>query len=185
MTISILERLSKSSGPLHFLATQWEQAREGALLPRRDALTARRLIPILPLMAIYECRSPEEILFRLCGSNYSEMVGGNLTGKNIIDLAIGDDNRRRRIERWGAMLSLPCGAIAHGAVPQQSGNVIRCDTLFLPVAPDEDSAPLQFMSVIEEVAASELPPEVQEAFTRRVQIYSDDFVFVDIGRGVP
>ena len=181
----ISDQLVKGTGASNFFASQWEQAREDRLMPRRSDLTARRLVPILPVLTIYEYRSPEEVIVRLCGSRFCQLVNINMTGKNLMDLAIGEHRRRKRIERWRNLASFPCGGLTKIALPQPGGFSYQCDAIFLPVAPDDDRAPLQFMSVLEELAPGEPTPEIQNFLQQQVQTYPDEFLYIDIGRGAP
>ena len=182
---SLLDCLPEAATHSRFLAELWENARKGGLLPSRVELTPRRLLPILPMVIIFEYRSPEAVIYRLCGTRFCQLFDRDLTGRNLIEQTNDPERRQIRSERWFNMASLPCGVYTASTVIMPNGYEFNCGSLFLPVLPQARSAPLQFLSVCEELPSGDPTPELVEQFKQRIQTNPGDFAYLDIGRGIP
>lgn len=81
-----MTKLSIEEEPFASLWSYWREARGDRLLPDSRDIDFTRLASVLPDVSVLEVFSPEEVRYRLVGSDIVARFGGELTGVNLLDV---------------------------------------------------------------------------------------------------
>ncbi len=169
----------KSETNLRFLS-YWDDLRGDRLMPARSELDPASIKPILPFLAIGEFRTPSELIVRLAGTALRDMLGVELTGRNLLDISAPEDRRERGWRFWQTATH-PCGSFyrmpltfAHGASGWHEG-------LSLPIKADRADGPPMLVGIFGPMAGSHWLNASQVA---PIDL-APSFEFFEIGAGLP
>ena len=165
------------------LATAWTAWRGDKILPLRSDMQLDDITEILPSISLIEIEifSETEIIFRLAGTMVREVIGVELTGRNLMELT-EPEHRASRGARTAQTVNQPCGAIWIWNIAFENQHRRPVEALGLPLQPNEDGSPPQLLNVFGMLDASSPPP----AINRLQQLAAaNQHSFVDIGAGVP
>ncbi len=162
------------------LLHHWDALRGDRLMPYRSELDPGRLKRALPYLVIFELRSPDQFVFRLAGTAVRDMLGVELTGRNLFDFT-PDAIRRTRSWRFWASATHPCGNSYEIPVAAPSGNARLHEGISLPLQPDRADAPPQLLGLFAPIQGE---PWLSRERVQQLEIASR-FNFIDIGAGVP
>jgi hypothetical protein len=163
-------------------AEQWQRWRGDRLLPRRVELDLSSIRRLLGSVMLFELHSEDVALVKVAGTALREHYGYELTGKNYVELAPPARRATRCFRMWQSVVR-PCGSrlIREHKVP--SGRVTHAEVVTLPLEADRNDAPrlllthvAPFTVLYEGGGQAQLPGTFDIA---------EDFVFLDIGAGVP
>ncbi|MDP6564354.1 MAG: PAS domain-containing protein [Alphaproteobacteria bacterium] len=162
-------------------AAVWQGWRGHGLMPSRSDVRLENLKPVLPWITLAEVPSNSEIIFRLAGTMIRELLGVELTGRNLLDLT-EPALRERRGHRSYRTAAQPCGAIWIWRVGYRGGGVEQVEQLALPLRPNEADKPPQLMTVTGPLGEGMRPVPLS-----RLQILesAEYHHFIDIGAGEP
>jgi hypothetical protein len=162
------------------LLDYWNALRADRLVPMRRMIDPGRIKLLLPFLLLIEERSATEARIRLAGTGLRDLFGFEPSGQNYIDLAPRLNRRERGYRMW-QITHHPCGGRYTRRIPFPSGVRETCDGLLLPLTADRPDRPPLAIAV-------EMPrfgPRWLNRGRQAVLEPVDDFVFVDIGAGVP
>jgi hypothetical protein len=166
--------------PCRFLVDYWQGLRAVRLLPRRSEIDPTRMVPILSALHILEAHAPDDVRFRLVGTNHVRLLGFEPTGKNLIELTPIEQRLTRAWRLW-SLVERPCAAWLAIPVAFASGRHGLAQSIMLPLEPDRDGAPRQLISV-----TTLSDPEGWGGPLKEPMVgLSVEFAFLDIGAGVP
>ena len=163
------------------LLSAWQNWRGAELLPSRENLRLTDVTALMPFLIILEICTPDVFTVRLAGTAISAAIGGELTGKNYLDLTTPDLRPLRSARVW-RQAQQPCGSVILNVHGRGLGNEYRMEVLSLPVRPVEASRPLQFLSIVALVDPGALRAHEIET---KVAEMADEFAYLDLGAGVP
>jgi hypothetical protein len=178
--ISMPLSLQDAPEPCRVLYEYWNAIRGEALVPRRAQFDPLALVAILPMLQLFELQSRRVIRCKLAGTALRDFFGFDCTGRNLIELTPPDRQRTRSWRNWTGVAQ-PCGGVYGGTVRFASGAHARFVGISLPLRPDRDGAPPQIVSVVAGVADLGWINKQTELKL----LVPDEFVFLDIGAGVP
>jgi len=163
------------------LLAAWNEARGEDLLPIRKDLRPAAIASILTRTYILDYRSADAVIYTLVGSDISEELGYELTGRNLIEL-IAEEERPFRRARWKLMAETPCGLYGLARVPTQRGVAVPFANICLPMRAN-GGGKLHFIGAVEEAPGLrpliELDP-ARQSFQQNVELAA-----IDIGSGAP
>ncbi|MDP7547703.1 MAG: PAS domain-containing protein, partial [Alphaproteobacteria bacterium] len=82
----LLNELTPATKNCHILATAWCGWRGDKMLPFRSDVRLEDIKEILPWITLIEVFSESEIIFRLAGTMVREIMGVELTGRDLLEL---------------------------------------------------------------------------------------------------
>jgi hypothetical protein len=161
-------------------AEQWRRWRGDRLLPRRAALDLGSIRRLLGSVILFELLAEDIVIVKVAGTALREHYGYELTGKNYVELAPPARRATRCFRMWQSA-TRPCGSrlIREHKVP--SGRITHAEVVTLPLEADRDDAPRLLLT---HVAPFTVHYEGGQAQPGTFDI-AEDFVFLDIGAGVP
>ena len=166
--------------PCRALVDYWEGLRAGNLLPRRGDVDPARMVPILSRIYILEAHAPNDIRFRLVGTDNVRLLGFEPTGQNLVDLTPVAERNLRAWRIW-TLAAWPCAAWFTRAVASASGRTDIAHTVMLPLDPDRAGAPRQLIAV---TALGDMEGK-ESRLSAPLMGPPLDFAFLDIGAGAP
>ncbi|MBT5895489.1 MAG: PAS domain-containing protein, partial [Rhodospirillaceae bacterium] len=131
-----LDDLHPLTGNCQNLADAWVAWRGDGLLPKRSDMRLEDISGILPYVCLVDVISETEIIFRLAGTMMREIIGVELTGRNLLELT-EPEYRAKRGARTMQNATLPCGALWIWEIAFAGQESRRTENLSLPVKPDE------------------------------------------------
>lgn len=165
------------------LAQYWHDLprRENCLVPHRSDFKLTEIGPYLEETFISKFSKPDELIILVSGSKLLDILGDDITGKNIFKL-VPFDNQQQQIDYYSQLKAQPCaGALTRwGASLKDRPFVYR--TMQLPLLSDTDE--VEFFvgtGVIKTRHAS----GDQLSRDHRVYVEQHAQIFVDVGAGVP
>ncbi len=177
----LLNELTPATKNCHILATAWCGWRGDKMLPFRSDVRLEDIKEILPWITLIEVFSDSEIIFRLAGTMVREIMGVELTGRDLLELT-EPGHRRARGVRTAQTAHQPCGALWVWKVAFENEHRRPTENLSLPLLPNEDGRPTQLLNVFGMIDASDPP----RAINHLQQLASStQHSFIDIGAGVP
>ena len=162
------------------LAEAWSQWRGDKLLPNRSDMQLADIVQILPYVSLVDVISETELTFRLAGTMVRDLMGIELTGRNLLDLT-EPEYRAKRGAQAMQNARMPCGALWIWNIAFAGGENRQTENMSLPVMPDELGRPLQMLSVFEILKPRNLPLAVDQL---QQVASSEHHDFIDIGTGI-
>jgi hypothetical protein len=162
------------------LVEDWSRLRGQRLMPRRSDLDPATLKPILPYMNILEVRARDQLIYRLAGTAIRDMIGTELTGRNLLDLTGPNDRRVRSWRCWNAA-TRPCGCHYNINLAYPGGATNLHEGLLLPIEPDRPGAPPLLLGLFGPHRGSHW---INEDGGAPIDLPAF-FTFFDIGAGTP
>ncbi|HVJ53796.1 MAG TPA: PAS domain-containing protein [Aliidongia sp.] len=150
-------------------------------LPLRSKLDLVDVKPLLRLVMLTEVRGPDEIMVRVCGTQLSEYLGFELTGRDLLALTPPADRPIRRY-RFREMAGRPCGAVFQHHHVMPSGRLYPSEVIMLPIDPDDPAKPRLLMHNFAPLRGQFTSKAVPDG---QAVPLSHDFRFLDIGFGIP
>ena len=163
------------------LAAAWPVWRGEKLMPRRSDMRLEDIAGILPWITLVDVFSETEISFRLAGTMIREIMGVELTGRNLLDLT-EPENRAPRGARTVRTAKQPRGAIWIWRVAFAGQSSRPVEILSLPLRPNREGRPPQMLNVFG-MFDSDNPPPAADQFQQLAA--AEQHNFIDIGAGVP
>ena len=158
----------------------WRQWRGGKVLPSRSEADPALLRVTMAAVTILQVNSPDEIVYRMTGSEMDRFTGRRRAGQNIVDLA-PPQQRDERILRHQNIVCVPCGAWLLRRSVNENGLVGELESVLLPVANDKDSErPFIYFS-----CDVRRPKNIEFSNPPAGLELARDFEYIDIGAGVP
>lgn len=172
--------VSLKSEPAARLLDYWDRLRGDRLMPQRSGLDPAELKAILPYLTILEVRARDTLIYRLAGTAIRDMVGTELTNRNLLDFTPSTSRAVRSWRHW-TIATLPCGAFYHLPLTYSGGAVNMHEGLLLPMAPDRAGSPPLLLGVLTPIQGNHwLNQNAAPLFD-----IAPDINFVDIGAGIP
>jgi hypothetical protein len=163
------------------LLERWLAWRGDRLMPQRSDVDPLQLKSILPHIVIVEIRAQDLAIVRLAGTAYREMFGLELTGRNIIDLASGEERRIGAYRNFSAA-AWPCGRHAELSYMYSKGLADTFEFLSLPMEADRPGEPRMLINAMQSVLGRRWLNEPVLSIAGE----PGDFTrYLDIGAGVP
>jgi hypothetical protein len=180
MKLDELRRHVRASDTIRFLDA-WLGWRGAGLLPRRSDVQLRDIAGLLDRIILFEIVGPHDVLVRVAGSAMRDLVGAEMTGKNLRAFS-NDADWVTRSYRFMTMAGTPCGSCMVLRDQLPSGRAVVYEIVQLPLDPDEPGKPRQLMAsnVIVDRYFGEPKPQ-----SSRVVPIPVEFYFIDIGTGAP
>ncbi len=176
-----LNELKPATENCRILGAAWSGWRGDNMVPRRSDMQLQDIAKILPWVTLIEIFSETEIIFRLAGTMVHEIMGFELTGRNLFDLTAPEHRMARGI-RTAQTAHQPCGALWIWNITFANRINRPVENLGLPLRPNEDGRPAQMLNVFGMLDGSKLP----QASRHLQQLASaEQHGFIDIGAGVP
>lgn len=155
------------------------EARSDRLLLPHAELDPARLAGLLPRVMLFELQDAENYRVRLCGTAFRQWFGGDLTGRNWLDVSHPTDRGQRQRRVAQAALH-PCGLRTRlwqfrGGLPRR-----KFEGLTIPLEPRRAEGPAIMLMAMGELAPDKPSEPLDFERCRRV-----DWSFVDLGSGVP
>lgn len=163
------------------LAAAWTDWRGAKALPSRSDMRLEDITGILPWITLIDVISETEIIIRLAGTMVREIMGVELTGRNLLELT-EPEHRAARGVRTAQTAQQPCGAIWIWDIAFEGQARRPAENLSLPLQPDEDGRPPQMLNVFGMLDDTNTP----QAMGHLQQLASaEKHSFIDIGAGIP
>ena len=105
---------------------------EGGAVPYRSSFDPSKIMPLLPRIAIYDVKSPDEIVYRLAGTEIVERFGHEVTGKNFLDFWEGE-KRKETSRVMNELVARPCGLFSELAGISESGRIAKSTSVGFPL----------------------------------------------------
>ena len=171
--------LSDAPNGLAFLRA-WKRWRGEDLVPPTGATKPEELGSALPCMMVLEVQARDKIMIRLAGTRLHDVLGRDVTGENLVDLA-APSQREHRMETYSNYASYPCGVKWSSEVVRASGLSTSVRGLALPVRPPASEDPMRVY------AAFDFAGDLKEFEKHPYYAIpaADDRAYVDIGCGAP
>ncbi|MCF8468941.1 MAG: PAS domain-containing protein [Sneathiella sp.] len=115
----------------------WRSLDCDGLIPHRSSFDPSKILPLLPNIAIYEVVSPEEIIYRLAGTEIVERIGHEVTGRNFLDFWEGD-KRGETARIMNELVARPCGLFSELEGKSESGRIANSIAVGFPLLSDND-----------------------------------------------
>lgn len=128
--------LSLEEEPFAALWAYWREVRGDRLLPDSRDIDFTRLASILPNVSVLEVFNPEEIRYRLVGSDIVARFGGELTGVNLLEV-FSDNSRKLLSQSLVETVSRPCAGFCQTSITYQSGRKVRIQILSTPLKTED------------------------------------------------
>ncbi len=176
-----LNDLKPETKNCQILAATWPTWRDGKLMPQRSDMRLEDITAILPWITLVDVFSETEISFRLAGTMIRELMGVELTGRNLLELT-EPENRAARGTRTMRTATQPCGAIWTWEIAFADRNNRPVEILSLPLRPNGEGRPPQMLNVFG-MFDSTNPPQAVDQFQQLAE--SEQHEFIDIGAGIP
>jgi hypothetical protein len=176
-----LNKLEPETENCQSLAAAWALWRGEKLMPRRSEMRLEEITEILPWIALVDVFSATEISFRLAGTMIREILGIELTGRNLLELT-EPEHRASRGARTLQTATQPCGAIWIWEIAF-AGRLSRpVEILSLPLQPNREGRPPQMLNVFG-LFDSKIRPLAIDRFQELAA--TEQHSFIDVGAGVP
>ncbi len=177
----LLDDLNPQTGNCRRLIDAWRPWRGDNLVPQRADMRLEDITDILPWISVADVISESEITIRLAGTMIREVLGVELTGRNLLDLT-EPEHRPARGARSVQLTTQPCGAIWVWNLAFADQNSRPSENLSLPMLPNQAGRPMQMLNVFGMLSTKEPPL----AINRDQQVApSVQHTFIDIGAGIP
>ncbi len=163
------------------LIDAWKPWRGENLVPRRADMRLEDITEILPWIAVADIISETEVTIRLAGTMIREVLGVELTGRNLLELT-EPEHRAARGARSARLAAQPCGAIWIWNLAFADQHSRPAENLCLPMRPNADGRPMQMLNVFG-MLSSEYPPQAINHYQQVAP--SAQHSFIDIGAGIP
>ncbi|MDA1097511.1 MAG: PAS domain-containing protein [Proteobacteria bacterium] len=173
--------LAPVTGNCQTLAAAWAGWRGDKILPRRSNVRLADITGSLPWIALVDVFSETEIIFRLAGTMIREIMGVELTGRNLMELT-DPAHRLARGVRTVQTAHQPCGALWVWNVTFENRNIRPVENLSLPLWPDEDGRPMQNMNVCGMLDTASSPRAINNS---QCLASAAQHSFVNIGASLP
>ena len=131
-----MTKLSVEEEPFASLWAYWHEARGDRLLPDSRDIDFTRLASVLPNVSVLEVFSPEEIRYRLVGSDIVARFGGELTGVNLLDV-FSENSRGLLSQSLVETVTRPCAGFCQTSIAYQSGRSVTVQILSAPLKTDD------------------------------------------------
>jgi hypothetical protein len=158
----------------------WIDIRKDRIVPDAQDVDPLAIVPLLPDIVVFQVNSPEEIIYRLAGTEVVNRMGHDPTGKNLIDIAASG--------KGGIISTLmtmtvrqPAGLYARYDNIYTNGRRATVNSLYLPVSDDSDT--LGRILAIHTMSKPKLYEEERSLTTIGDSIELTEFL--DIGAGTP
>lgn len=161
----------------------WQGWRGDRLLPCRSDVDLAPLGKLMPRLALIEARSASDIVFRLAGTEIEQQYGRRLTGESYVTMVPPAEQQSRGTLLW-RIAQQPCSCVQHAVFRWQSGQRSTLEIFGLPIRPDRDGEPLQFIAVISQLTPAGWKP-VWGQTDPVIAMDSKTLRFIDIGAGLP
>lgn len=165
--------------PFASLWAYWCEARGGGLLPDSSDIDFTRLASVLPDVSVLEVFSPEEVRYRLVGSDIVARFGGELTGVNLLDL-FSENSRRLLSQSLVEMVTRPCAGFCQTSIAYRSGRMVKVEILCTPLKTADASLGRTFM--VQRIESLQKPVANDSVAIMGAEAFS--MQFIDIGEGV-
>ena len=169
--------LREAPNRLAFLRA-WLGWRRREELPALAKVRPEDIGAALPCMLVFEPVAREHVSIRLAGTQFTDLLGREITGENFIDLA-PPTQREMRMAHFESYQSHPCGARRSADMVRASGFPISVAGIVLPVAVPDNRvrmyAAFDFSHAAEDLVTNPLS-EIPAA---------SEIDFIDIGFGAP
>lgn len=166
--------------PFASLWQYWNKVRRDRLLPGSRELDLTQLAAILPEMSVLDIVDPDEMRYRMAGSDLVTRFGEELTGANLLDLF--SEKSRPTLSRFLTRIIIqPCAGLWHTSVGYQSGRQGAVQLLAVPIK-TSDGLP-ERIALVQRIDQSG-----GERIDEKLSIIGADFFsvsFIDIGAGKP
>jgi hypothetical protein len=162
----------------------WQRWRGDRLLPRRADVDLAPLGRLMPRLALLEARAATDIVFRLAGTELERLYGRRLTGESYVTMVPPDEQASRGDLLW-RIAQQPCSCVQHAVFRWQSGQRSTLEIFGLPILPDRDGGPLQFIAVVSHLTPQDWKAPGWGEVDPVVAMDSKTLRFIDIGAGLP
>ena len=119
-------------------ANYWRSIECDGMVPRRSRFDPSKISPLLPCIAMYEVKSPDEIIYRLAGTEIVERFGQEVTGKNFLDFWKGGE-RDETARVMNELVKRPCGLFTELFGKSESGKIAKSIAIGFPLLDDNDN----------------------------------------------
>lgn len=165
------------------LARYWHDLprRKGEIVPHRSAFRLNAIAEHLEEVYMSKFNGAEELIILASGSHLVQILGADITGKNIFEL-VPEENYPHQVAYYKALKAQPCaGALTRwGASYKERPFVYR--TMQLPLLGDNDEVAF-FVGTGVIKTSHKLGDHLTIGET--VYVEQHEQVFVDIGAGLP
>lgn len=180
---NFLQMLSYSEAT-QALARYWLSVprREGEICPRRSDFRLTEIAQYLDEIYMSQWVSHESLIILASGSKLVDILGEDITGKNIYGL-VPTTYSRPQMDYYNALHDQPCaGALTRwGASLKERPFVYR--TMQLPLS--GDTGEVQFFVGTGVIRTTVAQGDRMAAYEDRINVEQHERIFIDIGAGVP
>lgn len=158
----------------------WLSLPKVGLLPLRSAVNPADIKDILPEITITEWTAPDELRYRLAGTNVVDRYGFDPTGRNLMDL-VDAEVRSGLIDNFTRIVGTPCGArsVRREIYKQDFRKLV--EHVIFPLDSEHDDRSL----LIGVTGVLKGPDNWVETGTLTTIEHPSELEFIDIGAGVP
>ena len=176
-----LNELGSTTKICQQLATAWAAWRGDKIMPARADMQLEDIVEILPWITIVDVISETELTFRLAGTMIREVMGIELTGRNLLEIT----EPEYQAARGAGIVQIahkPCGVVWIWNIAFQNQDYRPAEILSLPVRSNKAGQPVQLLSVMGLLGRSEM----LRAMDHLQQLAPSELAsFIDIGAGIP
>ncbi|MFZ5913826.1 MAG: PAS domain-containing protein [Pseudomonadota bacterium] len=158
----------------------WFQLPKMGLISDKSKINPRNIMEQLPNVIILDLGSGTDCRIRLIGTGITGRWGFDPTNSNFLDL-IAPQNRDAIADHMAILHKQPCGVILLGDEHYTSGQMVRSETVLLPVHSGHNEANTLFGLITSVASHMELDGDIMAAAFYNLT----NIRFINIGAGVP
>lgn len=160
--------------------TYWHGLPRTGLLPNRSALDPVDIKPLLPNMMVFDLSRPEEVRFRLAGTEIAERYGFDPTGKDFLDF-LDQETREQSRQMLHLAVRHPFGIHSALRSRHRSGLLADIEALSFPFMTGDDGPP-QLVTVSVRIRE---PARLDDRPDSLNRVEATGTTFIDLGAGLP
>ncbi len=165
--------------PCRALFEYWLKIRGSKAVPFRSDLRPGDIASLLPNLIILEYRDPDQLIYRLTGTEIVYRMGYDFTGKNLYEIAIPEEVDSARYQ-FDSLRAQPCGLVLNLLLRSKRDVAFVAELIFLPLS-DRDGTINQLVAIV-----GEIKDDDKSRHTSKVaSMTALNSAFLDIGCGVP
>ena len=123
--------------PFASLWQYWNKVRADRIMPGSRDLDFTQLAAVVPEMSVLDIIGPDEMRYRMSGSDLVAQFGGELTGANLYDI-FSEKTRLMLTQSLFHIVTQPCAGLCETSIGFQSGRQATVRLLAVPVQTSED-----------------------------------------------